>query len=399
MRSQIYNECLFKLETSEGSGSGASSGDESVSARSSSSTESLDLDFKTPAAVARHRDTPKPPPLIPGKSKHSDMQRDLLTKKNLGKEIDNMMNDRDKRADARNSVMAACPSTPSPVCPETPVAVVAGLMNPELQSTIIEEALKSGTPVREAAGNKGQDDKPKMAATKKSSEGSTEGSSEKSNDKNKKMEDVSRDFECRLKIFLTSEKLMKGEETKWLLWTIVNMVSTFEVNHATGRVTHDPRGKNFMQHFANNKNYIDLTEQLLDKLNLRGQLSMRCAAWTDEEALAETLHVLADKYKAGRDEQKEVDSFMVSRGNLVVEKIRNFFQQVAVNPVFEASTMVVVMLQHKSLYYKCLRSQKKELASLQHYNHEFKARLAEIRRRERKHKDKPDCQESTQQPT
>ena len=220
LRAQIYNECLFKLESeSEGVSSGTSSGDESVSTRGSSSAGDLDPDFKTPAGAARHPDTPKPPPLIPAKPKQSDMQRELLTKKNLEKEIDSLMSSRDKRADNRNSVMAECPSIPNTVCPETPVAVVTGMLNLQLQSTILEEALKDGTPAKRAVGGRGQSEK--QISKSDSEKKNAEKPNEKPKGNEKKTGDFSKDFECKVKIFLTDERVKKGEETRWLLWTLI----------------------------------------------------------------------------------------------------------------------------------------------------------------------------------
>ena len=337
IRSEIYNECLY-VSSSQESGT---SEDDLTSSRSSSEGSVTD-DFVTPGprqALGGQQQV---------KPRHrSDIPRDSLKQKNLYEELGTAMSQRDLRADARSSIMSEQPKVPQPVHPATPAAAVAGLLNPDLQSTIIGEALKHEVSMQQSAPLNGGEKTKEVPKSDTSGTGTNlNNDDEKDKDDNNKKDDVER-FAEMIKTFLTSEHLKRGRESRWLLWSLIRMSMTFEANRVTGEVKHDPSGAIFLDKFTSDEEYCQLTEQLLDHFQITN--FNRCSAWSDQEHLAETLHILSEKYKADQEEEKEIKKFMKHPGNLIMKKVSNFFMVVSATPIQEASLIISVLFQHKSL--------------------------------------------------
>lgn len=363
IRSEIYNECLY-VSSSQESGT---SEDDLTSSRSSSEGSVTD-DFVTPGprqALGGQQQV---------KPRHrSDIPRDSLKQKNLYEELGTAMSQRDLRADARSSIMSEQPKVPQPVHPATPAAAVAGLLNPDLQSTIIGEALKHEVSMQQSAPLNGGEKTKEVPKSDTSGTGTNlNNDDEKDKDDNNKKDDVEK-FAEMIKTFLTSEHLKRGRESRWLLWSLIRMSMTFEANRVTGEVKHDPSGAIFLDKFTSDEEYCQLTEQLLDHFQITN--FNRCSAWSDQEHLAETLHILSEKYKADQEEEKEIKKFMKHPGNLIMKKVSNFFMVVSATPIQEASLIISVLFQHKSLYYKTLRNQKKEVAAMLHFHTKYGEKL------------------------
>ena len=352
LKFSLYKDLIFKLPQSEEDSSGRSS------------PESL--------VTPEPEDRSSVVPAQPQKQRTNTVNRSEVVPKDLSSELEKV----EVMTTTRDSVMkGSIPSAPMPLFPGTP----GGALLPNiLQSTIVEEVIKDSGGQTVLASGPGEKQAPVTGGG--SGSGGTGGAArggQNGRNGNKDKEDKRSDsekLEDTIRDFLEDDYVTSGDEARWLLWSVTKMVKSWDIYHKFQTVKHKPDGKSFIETWMNDKNYMTLTDKLIQEHKVRHYNDPECAAWSKEETLAECLCQLSQKYEAPKDERAEVKLFIEHPGNIVIKKIWKAFNQ-ASEDHYDGAMILTYFLQHKALYFKTVRCQRAEVIALKGAAATFKEKM------------------------